>query len=101
MKRGWLNYLQDQLLFAAVCVLLFDIVVLGAELLHFVSNGRVPSLVEYLVESPPKHKAPVINDDDDDNEDRSPSSPAADKDHFGPDVAPESLSTHESEEASS
>jgi len=77
MKRGWLNFLQDQLLFSAVCVLLFDFVVLGAELLHFVSNGRVPSLIEYLVESQPKRKVPAsINDDDDRKDEEDEAEPA-------------------------
>ena len=66
---GWLEFLQKQMFFSLVCGILFGVVALGSELLHSVTGGRVPSLIECLVKWETKQKAPIIINDDDDNED--------------------------------
>ena len=70
MKWDWRDFLAGQLLFSAVCGLPVFVVVMAAEGLHYVSNGRVPALIEWQ----PKQKASVILDDDDDREDEDDSS---------------------------
>ena len=51
-------------MFAAVCVILFGSVFLGAELLHAVSGGRIPSLIQCMVESERKHPAILRHEED-------------------------------------
>jgi hypothetical protein len=68
MKNGWLEFLQGQMFFSLVCGILFGLVVLGSELLHFVSGGRIPSLIECLIEWQPPHGHVIKLEDEDDEE---------------------------------
>ena len=64
-----MNFLEDQLLVSAACTIFFGVILLSAELLHFVSGGRTPSLIECLIKWEPKQKIPITINDDDDGED--------------------------------
>ena len=44
----WFDYLRGQLFFSLVGGIILGVVVLGAELLHSISGGRFPSLIESL-----------------------------------------------------
>lgn len=74
MKNGhdWLEFIQGQMFFSLFCGALFGLVLLGAELLHVVSGGRTPSLIERLAESEPVPRYKInpeeeINDEEEDD----------------------------------
>ena len=64
--HDWLEFLQGQMVFSFFCGTLFCLVMFGAELLHFVSGGRTPSLIERLDKWQPSPKHPINLDDHDD-----------------------------------
>jgi len=60
--QSWYDYVLGQLGLSFACAILIFVVIMGAEFLHWATDGKVPQLIDW--QPPPKHRV-ILSDSDD------------------------------------
>ena len=69
MNDGWLRFAERQFFFSIVCSLVLFLVIMAAEFLHYISDGKIPRLIEWKPAQTYRFEIDGTEDDETDQSD--------------------------------